>query len=66
MLLVTLPNSTSGDFASLRSSSSFGYETADLIRIARNAYTVAGVETAVKTRLLTEFDDWVNDNSVIE
>jgi aminodeoxyfutalosine deaminase len=45
---------------------SFGYETADLIRIARNAYTVAGVETAVKTRLLTEFDDWVNDNSVIE
>lgn len=36
----------------------FGYETADLIRIARNAFEVAGAETNVKTRLLAEFDAW--------
>ena len=36
----------------------FEYETADLIRIARNAFAVAGVEAEVKTRLLAEFDAW--------
>ena len=36
----------------------FGYETVDLMRIARNAFVVAGVETDVKTRLLAEFDTW--------
>ena len=36
----------------------FGYETADLLRIARNAFVVAGVETEVKTGLLAEFDAW--------
>ena len=36
----------------------FGYEVADLMRIARNAFAVAGVEAEVKSRLLAEFDDW--------
>jgi adenosine deaminase len=43
---------------------SFGYETADLIRIARNAFAVAGVEAAVKIRLLAEFVEWVASNYV--
>lgn len=37
----------------------FGYQASDLIRIARNAFAVAGAEPAVKTRLLAEFDEWV-------
>ena len=42
----------------------FGYETADLLRIARNAFAVAGVETAVKSRLLAEFDEWATRQAV--
>jgi aminodeoxyfutalosine deaminase len=36
----------------------FGYGTGDLRRIARNAFMVSGLETAVKARLLAEFDAW--------
>lgn len=36
----------------------FGYEQADLVRIARNAYEFSGLESSVKQRLLTEFDTW--------
>lgn len=37
----------------------FGYDAANLARVARNAFVAAGMETAVKERLLTEFDEWV-------
>lgn len=40
----------------------FGYDTVGLARIARNAFAVAGVETAVKDRLLAKFDQWVDSN----
>ncbi len=40
----------------------FGYDQAGLARIARNAFVAAGVEEAVKTRLLKEFDAWVKKN----
>ena len=36
----------------------FDYDRADLARIARNAFAVAGVEPEVKARLLAEFDAW--------
>ncbi len=36
----------------------FGYDRPNLRRIARNAFTVAGVEAEVKARLLEEFDGW--------
>lgn len=36
----------------------FGYDQADLIRIARNAYVAAGVQDSLKERLLKEFDEW--------
>ena len=42
--------------------SEFGYETAGLARIARNAFVVAGVEKEVKAGLLREFDAWVKAN----
>ncbi len=35
----------------------FGYDESGLKRIARNAFTAAGVEDDVKTRLLAEFDE---------
>ncbi len=38
---------------------SFGCTTTDVIRIARNAFTAACAEPALKTRLLAEFDAWV-------
>ena len=38
----------------------FGYDTAGLTRIARNAFVAAGVEPAVKETLLHEFDSWVS------
>lgn len=38
----------------------FGYAQKDLVRIARNAYEVAGVDTETKTRLLQSFDVWVS------
>jgi aminodeoxyfutalosine deaminase len=37
----------------------FGYTPTDLVRIARNAFVVCGVEAAVKERLLTRFETWV-------
>lgn len=40
----------------------FGYDRSGLARIARNAFSVAGVEGEVKTRLLDEFDAWVREN----
>jgi len=38
----------------------FGYRQADLLRIARNAFAVAGVEPEVKATLLAEFDAWAS------
>ena len=38
----------------------FGYAQKDLVRIARNAYEVAGVDAETKTRLLQSFDVWVS------
>jgi aminodeoxyfutalosine deaminase len=40
----------------------FGYDKANLARIARNAFVVSGAEPDVKARLLAEFDDWVARN----
>ena len=37
----------------------FGYDEANLARIARNAFTAAGVESDVKQQLLAEFDEWL-------
>lgn len=42
----------------------FGYDEANLARIARNAFTCAGVEDDVKQRLLVEFEAWVAGDSV--
>ena len=39
----------------------FGYDEANLARIARNAFTCAGVERDVKERLLVEFDNWLEN-----
>lgn len=36
----------------------FGYGVDDVIRIARNAFTVCYAEPELKARLLGEFDDW--------
>jgi aminodeoxyfutalosine deaminase len=41
--------------------SQFGYDETNLARIARNAYTCAGVESDVKQRLLVEFDEWLEN-----
>jgi adenosine deaminase len=41
----------------------FGYKKADLLRIARNAFVVAGLETEVKTDLLVDFDQWFDITS---
>lgn len=38
----------------------FGYTQADVIRIARNAFTCCYAEPALKSRLLAEFDVWTN------
>lgn len=40
----------------------FGYSRADLARLARNAFEVCGAEPPVKTRLLQEFDAWIEAN----
>lgn len=40
----------------------FGYDAPNLIRIARNAFVVAGVGSDVKKQLLAEFDTWVEKN----
>jgi aminodeoxyfutalosine deaminase len=42
--------------------SQFGYDEANLARIARNAFTCAGVESDVKQRLLVEFDEWLEND----
>jgi adenosine deaminase len=36
----------------------FGYESADVIRIARNAFLACFAEADLKSRLLVEFDQW--------
>lgn len=36
----------------------FGYTRPELLRLARNAYQVAGVDPATKTHLLQSFDRW--------
>ncbi len=36
----------------------FGYTPTDLVRLARNAFLVCGAETAIKQRLLQQFDTW--------
>jgi aminodeoxyfutalosine deaminase len=38
----------------------FGYTPADVIRIARNAFTASCAEPDTKARLLAEFDAWAN------
>lgn len=38
----------------------FGYTQNELVRIARNAYTVAGADAETKARLLQSFDVWVS------
>ncbi|HEX3053130.1 MAG TPA: adenosine deaminase [Aggregatilineaceae bacterium] len=40
----------------------FGYSTADVIRIARNAFTASYADPALKARLLTEFDAWAGSH----
>lgn len=40
----------------------FGYDAAGLARIARNAFTAAGVEPPVKAALLADLDNWVSSN----
>jgi adenosine deaminase len=40
----------------------YGYSKADVVRIARSAFEVCGAEAAVKTQLLSEFDEWVAAN----
>ena len=42
----------------------FGYTPADVIRIARNAFTAACAEPATKTRLLAEFDEWAEGSEL--
>jgi aminodeoxyfutalosine deaminase len=37
----------------------FGYDKANISRIARNAFNVSGAEPELKARLLAEFDEWV-------
>jgi adenosine deaminase len=39
----------------------FGYDEANLARIARNAFTCAAVESDVKQGLLVEFDTWLEN-----
>ncbi|RMF01799.1 MAG: adenosine deaminase, partial [Chloroflexi bacterium] len=39
----------------------FGYQQADVVRIARTAFEVCGAEAPVKNRLLAEFDRWKNN-----
>jgi len=43
-----------------RLATEFGYDEANLARIARNAFMVAGVEPDVKAKLLAEFDAWMD------
>lgn len=38
----------------------FGYDRANLARIARNAFTASGAPNALKSTLLREFDQWVS------
>ena len=42
----------------------FGYTQNDLLRLARNAFAVCGVEPEVKQQLLSEFDAWTNTQSL--
>lgn len=40
----------------------FGYSTADIIRLARNAFTASYAEPDLKAKLLAEFDTWARSN----
>jgi len=40
----------------------FGYDAANLARIARNAFAVCGAEPTLKSELLAQFDAWVAAN----
>lgn len=42
----------------------FGYGHSELVRLARNAFVVCGVEPEVKKRLLVEFDQWVETTEI--
>ena len=42
----------------------FGYQQADLLRLARNAFVVCGAEAEIKQQLLREFDTWVNTQNL--
>lgn len=42
----------------------FGYTERDIARIARNAFVAASVSEATKLRLLTEFDQWCEQQGV--
>ena len=37
----------------------FGYDQANLARIARNAFTACGAPVDLKAGLVAEFDDWL-------
>jgi aminodeoxyfutalosine deaminase len=44
----------------------FGYTTTDLARIARNAFVACGAPVEVKARLLAEFDQWLEMQTIAE
>ena len=44
----------------------FGYDRANLARIARNAFAVSGLQDVPKRTLLAEFDDWVAQTAAAE
>ena len=44
----------------------FGYDHADLARIARNAFVAAGLPADRKRQLLTDFDEWVASQNFAE
>ncbi len=44
----------------------FGYETSDLLRIARNAFAAAMCEPRLRLSLLEEFDSWVRTRGATE
>jgi adenosine deaminase len=44
----------------------FGYDAANLARIARNAFTVSALEASEKAQLLVEFDCWRADHVIVQ
>ncbi len=43
----------------------FGYDHANIARIARNAFAVSAAEPAIKSQLLDEFDQWTVENNYL-